>query len=154
MNTKTILMGIVMILAFITIGSIIASEFSEYRALPKEKQIIVDIDEQTLTLREGRRETTYPITSGSVDSPTQRGEFEIINKLEDVSSYHGYTFPLWLGIYDVGEYQNGIHSVQGTNPWDRDISRRNNTPGSIILHNKPMTEVYEFAQEGTTLIIK
>lgn len=99
---------------------------------------------------------TVPITAGSELAPTSTGEFSVISKIKNVSSYHGYTFPLWLGVYTVGannEYENGIHSVDGNNPWTDNIGVSNSTAGSIILTKKDMWLLYIWAKTGTYISI-
>ena len=118
------------------------------------KSIDIDKTNHVLTACETRsRCFTLPITTGSKESPTKNGHFKVLNKIENVQSYHGYVFPLWLGAYEVGAYENGIHSVQGDNPWTDDIGKDNTTAGSIILSVEDMQRLYDFAEVGTLIYI-
>jgi len=119
------------------------------------QHIVIRPEEHTLSIMRGIiTQRTFPITTGGVDSPTSRGEFGVLNKIENVESYHGYTFPLWLGAYEVGEYENGIHSVKGENPWEQCIGNSNCTPGSIILSDKDMEYLYDRVEVGTLIYIE
>lgn len=118
------------------------------------KTIDIDKTNHTLTACKGRFNCfTLPITTGSKESPTKNGSFRVLNKIENVQSYHGYTFPLWLGAYEVGAYENGIHSVEGKNPWTDGIGKDNTTAGSIILSLEDMQKLYEWAEVGTLIFI-
>lgn len=117
--------------------------------------IVVVTSEKRVYLRkyEGINHREIPMTAGGTDSPTSVGTFEVLSKLENVESYHGYTFPLWIGVYSVGGYENGIHSVMGENPWDMHIGWKNATPGSVIVSEKHMQEIYDWAEVGMEIII-
>ncbi len=118
------------------------------------KTIDVDITNHTLTACENKFKCfTVPVTTGGETSPTRRGEFEVLNKLENVKGIYVYTYPHWLGIYEVGEYENEIHSVAGRNPWTEYVGEKDVTSGSVVLSIEDMQRVYDFAEVGTPVYI-
>jgi len=65
------------------------------------KSIDIDKTNHILTACETRsRCFTLPITTGSKESPTKNGHFKVLNKIENVQSYHGYIFPI-LSVEDM-----------------------------------------------------
>jgi len=120
-----------------------------------DKHIYIDKTNQKLYLREYKDDPgiVIPITAGATASPTATGEFEVLSKLGDVSSYHGYTFPLWVGIYSFNGYENGIHSVEGDDPWSKHIGWKNSTPGSVIVSIEDMELIYEWVEVGDRISI-
>lgn len=113
------------------------------------KRIEIDVSEGILIAYQGIfKVIETPVVLGGIESPTCIGEFEVLNKLEDVQGILDYTFPKWLGIYEVGAYENGIHSVAGEHIWNEYSS------GSVILQPESMEELFNWAKVGTPVIIK
>ena len=120
----------------------------------KGKEIIITKSDCILEVYQGVwKIKSFPITTGGESSPTSNGEFKVLDKIEDVESYHGYIFPRWLGVYEVGPYENGIHSVKGENSWNECIGISNCTPGSIIMYEQDMEWLYNWADLETMVII-
>ena len=118
------------------------------------KKIVIIKSEHLLEVYQGIwKIKSFPVTTGGESSPTSNGGFSILNKIENVESYHGYTFPLWLGVYKVGPYENGIHSVKEENSWDECIGVSNCTPGSIIMYEQDMEWLYEWGDLGVVVTI-
>ena len=121
---------------------------------PIEKSIIVNQAKYQVELYEdGKLITSYPSTSGKLGSLTKTGSFHILSKEEDVAGIYG-NFPLWVGVYTVRGFENGIHSIEGENEWEECIGVKNCTPGSIILYPDDMKDLYEWVEVGTSVVIE
>ena len=122
-------------------------------------EIYVSVEEKKLTTKHrGRVVARYPISTGLDTAPTPRGEFEIINKLENPwytpadepaqppNSEENPIGTRWLGI---NKPSYGIH---GTN--EPESIGRAASDGCIRLHNRHVEMLYDRVEPGTKVYIK
>ena len=65
-----------------------------------------------LALRRRRGGARWNCSTGYGEWITRTGTFKVQTKLEMArSGAYRLDMPYWLGIYDVGEFENGIHGI-------------------------------------------
>lgn len=123
------------------------------------KRIVVVISQQKLYAWEGDKLVyEFICSTGAPGSPTQPGNYSVISKIPMAYSYRWrLKMPYWLGIYRVGDLENGIHALpilpNGQTLWAGYLG----TPvsfGCIILGTKEARLLYEWAEIGTPVEIK
>ncbi len=123
------------------------------------KQIVVDISEQRCWRYEGETLlNTWRCSTGRNNS-TAAGTFRVQSKLRRAyGSTWNIWMPYWLGIYWAGPTENGLHGL----PWEATTGRRTwaglvGTPityGCVMLSDAAMKQVWEWADIGTTVVIR
>jgi len=99
------------------------------RRLPPAPQtgteFVVSITRQRCwVMQNGIPRHNWPCSTGQGQWATRTGTFPIKTKLEEAkSSAYRLDMPFWLGLYDVGSYENGIHGLpvdwdSGEKLWD------------------------------------
>ena len=96
-------------------------------------------------------------STGEPGRNTAAGQFQILNKIPEAwASTWSLRMPYWLGIYQAGPLQNGIHALpinpNGTLLWDGYLG----TPvsyGCIILSTANARTLYNWAEIGTPVWI-
>ena len=84
---------------------------------------------------------------------TRTGSFQVQTKLENAKSgAYRLDMPFWLGIYDVGEYENGIHGLPvswetGEKLWDSLVGQPA-TFGCTMLGDDNAETLFELAYLG------
>jgi LysM repeat protein len=124
-----------------------------------KKRFVVDISEQRCWRYEGDTLlNTWRCSTGRNNS-TKVGKFRVQSKIRKAyGSTWNIWMPWWLGIYWVGPVENGIHGQ----PWNAKTGRRTwaglvGTPityGCVMLNDKAAKTLWEWADIGTTVIIK
>ena len=126
--------------------------------LPR-KRIEVIISQQRLYAWEGETLVyKFVCSTGAPGSPTKPGSYSVISKIPMAYSYKwGLKMPYWLGIYRVGDLENGIHALpilpNGQTLWAGYLG----TPvsfGCIILGTQEARLLYDWAEIGTPVEIK
>jgi tetratricopeptide (TPR) repeat protein len=126
--------------------------------LPR-KRIEVIISQQRLYAWEGDSLVyKFVCSTGAPGSPTKPGSYSVISKIPMAYSYKwGLKMPYWLGIYRVGDVENGIHALpilpNGQTLWAGYLG----TPvsfGCIILGTQEARLLYDWAEIGTPVEIK
>jgi LysM repeat protein len=88
---------------------------------------------------------------------TKPGVFRIKTKMpEAYAGLWGLRMPYWMGIYDSGSLENGIHAMPYRNN-GRLVSWRVGTRGSygcIVLKGDQMKQLYDWAEFGTLVVIR
>lgn len=118
---------------------------------PAVRRIVVSIPDRKLALVEnGRVVRVYHVAVGSPESPTPRGEYRIVRRLENPAYYHpgvvvppGPANPLgprWIGL-DLKSF--GIH---GTN--DPSSVGHFASHGCIRMWNSDVVELFALVREG------
>jgi lipoprotein-anchoring transpeptidase ErfK/SrfK len=126
--------------------------------LPGDKHIVVNITEQHLYAYQGDTLAfSFTISSGA-DNSTSIGTFSVLDK--DPLAYSapwGFWMPDWLGIYWVGDLENGIHALpvlpDGRVIWGDSIG----TPashGCVVLDTADARLLYDWADIGTQVVIE
>ena len=130
------------------------------KKLPKgKKKFVVDISSQRCKRYQGDKLlNTWRCSTGRHNS-TKTGHFRVQSKLRKAyGSTWNIWMPYWLGIYWSGPVENGIHGL----PWNAKTGARTwaglvGTPityGCVMLNDKAAKTLWEWADIGTTVIIK
>ncbi|HDN79066.1 MAG TPA: murein L,D-transpeptidase, partial [Chloroflexi bacterium] len=126
---------------------------------PSNKCIEVVISQQRLYAWEGDKLLyNFVCSTGAPGSPTKPGNYRVISKIPMAYSYRwNLKMPYWLGIYRVGNLENGIHALpilsNGQTLWEGYLGRPVSF-GCIILGTDEARILYEWAEIGTPVIIK
>lgn len=77
------------------------------------REIFVSLGRQRLWAYENGQELmTFLISSGELERATKAGDFKVQSKYPEAwSSVWQLRMPYWMGIYDVGRIENGIHAM-------------------------------------------
>jgi tetratricopeptide (TPR) repeat protein len=120
------------------------------------KRIEVDISKQRLYAWEGDTLLhSFPTSTGLPGRDTASGHFQVLSKIPMAySSIWRLKMPYWLGIYYVGNIENGIHALpirpDGSVMWGGLLGQRASY-GCIILSNKAARLIYNWADIGTVV---
>ncbi len=123
------------------------------------KRIVVIISQQKLYAWEGNRLVyEFICSTGAPSSPTVPGNYSVISKIPMAYSYRWrLKMPYWLGIYRVGDLENGIHALpilpNGQTLWAGYLGRPVSF-GCIILGTREARLLYEWAEIGTPVEVK
>jgi tetratricopeptide (TPR) repeat protein len=126
-----------------------------YRLFPP-KRIEVDISRQRLYAWEGDTLLhSFPTSTGLPGRDTAAGHYKVLSKIPMAySSIWRLKMPYWLGIYYVGNIENGIHALpirpDGSVMWGGLLGQRASY-GCIILSTKAARLIYDWADIGTVV---
>ncbi len=111
-----------------------------------EISILVDIDSLTLVVySDGVPYKLYPIAIGRPESPTPVGEWVVCEKR---AGWHGATGVRWLRLSNPwGSY--GIHGTNNPSSIGQMASA-----GCVRMFNHDITELYEWVDLGTVVVLK
>ena len=99
----------------------------------------------------------FPTSTGLRGRDTAVGHYKVLDKIPMAySSIWRLKMPYWLGIYYVGNIENGIHALpirpDGTVMWGGLLGQRASY-GCIILSTQAAQIIYEWAEIGTPVHI-
>ncbi|MGD8397509.1 MAG: tetratricopeptide repeat protein [Anaerolineae bacterium] len=99
----------------------------------------------------------FPTSTGLRGRDTAAGHYEVLDKIPMAySSVWNLQMPYWLGIYYVGNIENGIHALpirpDGTVMWGGLLGQRASY-GCVILSTEAARLVYKWAEIGTEVHI-
>ncbi len=123
-----------------------------------DKRIEVNLSQQRMYVWQGDTLLyTWVCSSGEPGRNTASGQFQVLNKIPEAwASTWSLRMPYWLGIYQAGPLQNGIHALpilpSGQILWDGYLG----TPvsyGCIILSTENARTLYNWAEVGTPVWI-
>ena len=123
------------------------------------KRVAINLTEQRLYAFDGPTLVySFVISSGMPPYYTQTGDFSILNKLPNpYSNMWGVWMPHWLGIYWVGNMQNGIHALpimaNGERLWEGYLGQPASF-GCIILGVQEAELLYTWVDIGTPVSIR
>jgi lipoprotein-anchoring transpeptidase ErfK/SrfK len=123
------------------------------------KAIFVSIRQQRMYVyNAGKLVHKWPVSTGLPGRNTARGSFKIQSKYDEAwSSIWQLRMPYWLGIYDVGTYENGIHALpinrRGQKLWAGLLGSPASF-GCVILSTENAATLYNWAAVGTPVIIR
>lgn len=123
------------------------------------KRIVMDISEQHLYAYDGDRLVfSFVASSGLPGMDTARGEFEVLTKIPNAyASIWDLQMPYWLGIYRVGNLENGIHALpilsNGQTLWENVLGSPASF-GCIILRTEDARSLYNWAEIGTPVSVR
>jgi len=85
-------------------------------------RFIVSISRQQCWVYQGDRVMyAWPCSTGAGERKTKAGNYSVQSKIANAkSNIFRLDMPYWLGIYDVGPYENGVHGL----PMDWDTGRK------------------------------
>lgn len=122
------------------------------------KRIEIDISTQRFYAYEGGQLVyEFPTSTGLPGRDTATGRFHVLDKMPMAySSIWNLKMPYWLGIYYVGNIENGIHALpirpDGTVMWAGLLGQRASY-GCVILSTEAARTIYEWADIGTPVDI-
>ena len=127
------------------------------------KVIYISLSEQRMQAYDGDQlafdflvSTGLP-TEENPNRDTKPGVFRIKTKMpEAYAGLWGLRMPYWMGIYDSGNLENGIHAMPYRNT-GRLVSWRVGTRGSygcIVLKGDEMATLYRWAPFGTLVVVR
>lgn len=127
-------------------------------ARTRGKAIYVSLSKQRMWVYEnGRLLWTFLVSTGTPDRATKAGTFRIKSKIDEAwSNVWQLRMPNWLGIYDVGRVENGIHAMPMTRN-GRPVRWQVGMPGSfgcVVLNTKDAATLYNWATIGTLVVIR
>lgn len=138
----------------------VAGGTSEPAARRGPKKIVVSISQQRCWRYEGTRLlNTWSCSTGRRGWGTSTGTFRVQSKLRKAfGSTWNIWMPYWLGIYWSGRVENGIHGL----PWNAKTGSRTwaglvgtkITYGCVMLNDTAMKTLWNWADIGTTVVIK
>lgn len=122
------------------------------------KRIEIDISKQWFYAWEGDTLVYSFVTStGLPGQDTATGHFRVLDKMPMAySSIWRLKMPYWLGIYYVGNIENGIHALpirpDGSVMWGGLLGQRASY-GCVILSTEAARLIYDWAEIGTPVDI-
>ncbi|MCI0592322.1 L,D-transpeptidase, partial [Chromohalobacter sp.] len=122
----------------------------------KGKSILVSLARQRMwAYKDGELVHTFLVSTGLAERATKAGKFFIKTKLPEAwSSAWQLRMPYWMGIYDVGRIENGIHAMPLRN--GRLVRWRVGYPGSygcVVLNTDDAITLYRWVDLGTPVVI-
>ena len=122
------------------------------------KRIEIDISSQRFYAYLGDRLIyNFPTSTGLPGRDTAVGHFKVQSKIPMAySSIWRLSMPYWLGIYNVGRIENGIHALpirpDGSVMWGGLLGQKASY-GCVILSTQAARTIYEWAEIGTPVDI-
>jgi lipoprotein-anchoring transpeptidase ErfK/SrfK len=120
----------------------------------------VDISEQRMYVyQSGRLIWDWLASTGESGKDTATGTFAVRDKIEMAyASTWNLDMPYWLGIYQSGPLENGIHALpiqraNGIKLWEGFLGQRVSY-GCVILSDENARTLFEWAQIGTPVTIQ
>jgi tetratricopeptide (TPR) repeat protein len=129
------------------------------RVLFPPQKVIVDISEQRMYVYENDVLIwNWPASTGEPGRGTAAGSFRILDKIPMAyASTWSLHMPYWMGIYWVGNIENGIHGPPtnryGQVMWEGYIGRPVSY-GCVILSSANVRTLYDWIEIGTPVIIR
>jgi tetratricopeptide (TPR) repeat protein len=127
---------------------------------PRPKRIVVDISEQRMYVHEGDTLLwNWVVSTGEPGKDTAVGSFSVRSKVAMAyASSWNLDMPYWLGIYQSGPLENGIHALPtqratGVKLWDGYLGQRVSY-GCIILSDENARTLYAWAELGVPVDIQ
>lgn len=124
------------------------------------KRILIDINEQRMTVYEdGQERNTHIVSTGVDDSPTMVGVFQVqTHQLNAYASNWDLYMPHFLGIYEAWPgFMNGIHGLPMLSSGNRLWASNLGSPasyGCIILDLPAAEDLYYWADPGVVVEIR
>lgn len=125
----------------------------------KNKSIYVSIGQQRMYVYEnGVQIRSYVVSTGQRGHETVPGNYRVKTRLAQAwGSAWQFWMPSWLGIYDVGRYENGIHALpvntSGQVLWEGSLGAPASY-GCVVLRGSDAAQLYQWADLGTPVIIR
>jgi len=129
------------------------------RAITPPRRIEVSLSQFTCTLYEDDQPfRTFVICHGRRSAPTIPGRYEIQSKIPTAyGSAWDLWMPYWLGIYNAGGTENGLHALpileSGAVLWEGALGTRCSF-GCIVLDTADAEYLYNWADIGTVVFVR
>lgn len=122
------------------------------------REIFVSIGRQKLwAYEDGEAVLSFLISSGEAARATKAGNFKVQSKYPEAwSSVWRLRMPYWMGIYDVGRIENGIHAMPLRKSGAR-VRWPVGTPasyGCVVANTDDAAKLYRWASLGTPVFIR
>lgn len=122
------------------------------------REIFVSIRHQKLwAYEDGEVILSFLISSGEEARATKAGNFKVQSKYPEAwSSVWGLRMPYWMGIYDVGRIENGIHAMPLRKSgalvrWPVGVPA---SFGCVVANTPDAAKLYRWASLGTPVFIR
>jgi lipoprotein-anchoring transpeptidase ErfK/SrfK len=123
-----------------------------------QKYVLVSLSEQHLYAYDNGQLINSFVASTGMNNSTRVGTFSVLDKIPDAYGANwNIWMPDWLGIYWVGNLEDGIHALPilpgGARLWSGYLG----TPisfGCVVLGVSDAAWLYSWAQVGTTIEIR
>lgn len=127
-------------------------------AAARGKAIYVSLGKQKMWVYDnGKLVYQFPVSTGIPERATKAGTFRVKTKLAEAwSNVWQLRMPYWMGIYDVGRVENGIHAMPMRKN-GRLVRWALGYPGSfgcVVLSSKDAATLYKWAPLGTLVVIR
>jgi lipoprotein-anchoring transpeptidase ErfK/SrfK len=134
-------------------GEFVSSQFPQ----GGEKLIVVSISEQHLYAYQGGELVFSFIASTGMENATRPGTYHVLDKLPDAyASTWDIWMPNWMGIYQAGSLENGIHGLpimqNGRRLW-AGVLGAPISYGCVVLGVEESLALYQWAEVGVTVRI-
>ena len=121
--------------------------------------IYISLGKQHMWVYEnGKQVFSFVISSGIPTRATKPGNFRVQDRIPNAwSGIWQLSMPYWLGIYNVGRIENGIHALpintRGVKLWAGLLGRPASF-GCIILNTPDAKKLYSWAKVGALVVIR
>ena len=135
------------------------SQQSSASATNTGKTIYISIGRQRLYAYEnGQMVYSMNASTGLAGQATVTGNFHVQTKLpEAFASLWSLRMPYWMGVYDVGPFENGIHALPvnkwGQTMWGGYLGRPASF-GCVVIGTYDAAVLYNWTPVGTPVIIR
>jgi LysM repeat protein len=124
-----------------------------------EKKVEIDVSMQHMFIWEGDVLVRhFAVSTGISDFQTRRGTFHVKSKIPVAySTVYDLYMPTWLGLYDVGTYENGIHALPTKGATGRQLwAGVLGSPvsfGCVVMSVEDSKWLFDWAEIGTLVVI-
>jgi lipoprotein-anchoring transpeptidase ErfK/SrfK len=123
-----------------------------------QKYVLVSISQQHLYAYSNGQLIYSFVASTGANNSTRVGTFNVLDKIPNAYGANwNFWMPDWLGIYWVGDLENGIHAVPLLPDGERLWSNELGSPvsyGCVVLGVNAAAWLYSWVQVGTTIQIR
>ena len=121
------------------------------------KRIEVDVSDERMLVWQGNTLVwNFVVSTGLAGTPTRRGSFAVQSKIPNAwSSAYQLWMPDWLGIYNAGSSENGIHAlpiINGQRLWAGYLGAPISY-GCVVLGIEDAETLYDWADIGVPVVI-
>jgi lipoprotein-anchoring transpeptidase ErfK/SrfK len=127
---------------------------------PASQLILVDVSDQRMYVYENDRLLwEWVVSTGEPGKDTAVGRYQVLDKIDVAyASTWNLDMPYWLGIYESGPLENGIHALPinrgtGLKLWEGFLGRRVSF-GCVILDDDNARTLFQWVQVGAAVIIQ
>ncbi|HEY3342859.1 MAG TPA: L,D-transpeptidase family protein [Anaerolineae bacterium] len=121
--------------------------------------IYISLSKQHMWVYEdGKQVFSFVVSSGIATRATKPGNFRVQDRIPDAwSGIWQLSMPYWMGIYNVGRVENGIHALpinkRGVRLWAGLLGRPASF-GCIILNTPDAKTLYNWVKVGALVVIR